>query len=130
MDNIQQIPRPIGAPALNPENHITSVTNESIAELALEKIVLEVANDMKVNWAEPKDLYWFSEHEAKALAPDLLDSAAKSGETTPVPDDLAQMIDQYKEACAQAAINDMPPEQLEKLREPVRAALAEYAEEQ
>ena len=115
---------------MNPENHITSVTNKSIAERALEKIVLKVADDMKVEWAEPRDLYWFSEHEAKALAPDLMESAAKAGETTPVPDDLAQMIDQYQGECAQAAIDDMPPEQLEKLREPVRAVLAEYAEEQ
>ena len=115
---------------MKPENHITTVTNESIAERALEKIVLEVADDMKVEWAEPRDLYWFSEHEAKALAPDLLDSAAKAGQTTPIPDDLAQMIDQYEDECAQVAIDDMPPEQLEKLREPVRAALDEYAEEQ
>lgn len=115
---------------MKPKNHITSVTNESIAERALEKITLEVADDMKIDWAEPRDLYWFSEHQAKALAPDLLDSAAKAGETTPVPDDLAQMIDQYEGECAQAAIDDMPPEQLEKLRETVRAALAEWAEEQ
>ena len=115
---------------MNPENHITSVTNESIAERALERIVLEVANDMKVKWAEPKDLYWFSEQEAKTLAPNLLDSAAKGGSMTRMPDDLAQMIDQYKSACAQATIDDMPPEQLDKLREPVRVALAEYAEEE
>ena len=112
------------------ENHITSVTNQSIAERALEKIVLKVADKMKVNWAEPKDLYWFSENEAKALAPDLMDSAAKAGEMTPMPDELAQMIDQYVGDCAQAAIDDMPPNQLDKLREPVRVALAEYLEEQ
>ena len=110
-----------------PENHITPVTNESIVQRALEKIVLQVADDLKVDWAEPSDLYWFSEHEAKALAPDLLDSAAKAGKTTPIPDDLAQMIDQHETTCAQAAIDDMPPEQLERLREPVRVALAEYA---
>lgn len=112
------------------KNHVTSVTNESIAERALEKIVLGVANDTKVEWAEPKDLYWFSEQEVKTLAPDLLDSAAKGASNTPMPDDLAQMIDQYEAECAQAAIKVMPPEQLEQLRQPVRVALAEYAEEQ
>ena len=111
------------------ENHITSVTNQSIAERVLEKIVIKVADKMKVNWEEPRDLYWFSESEAEALAPDLLDSAAKAGRTTPMPDELAQMIDQYVGDCAQATIDDMPPEQLDKLREPVRVALAEYAEE-
>ena len=115
---------------MTPKNHVTSVTNESIAEHALEKIVLGVANDTKVNWAEPKDLYWFSEQEAKTLAPDLLDSAAKGSSTTRMPDDLAQMIDQYEGECAQAAIEVMPPEQLEQLRKPVRVALAEYAEEE
>ena len=106
------------------ENHITSVT---IAQRALEQIVLKVADDMKVDWAEPKDLYWFSEQEANTLAPDLLDSATKSRRITPMPDDLTQMMDQYEGECAQAAIDDMPPEQLESLRAPIRAALAEYA---
>ena len=109
-------------------NHITSVTNESIAKRTLEKIVLDVADKMKVDWAEPSDLYWFSEKEAKALAPDLMHSAAKAGDMTPVPDDLARLINQYEDECAQAAIDDMLPKQLEKLRQPVRVSLAEYAE--
>ncbi len=111
------------------QNHITSVTNESIAQRTLEKIVLQVADDLKIDWAEPRDLCWFSADEAKALAPDLLDSAAKAGDMTPMPDDLTHMIDQYETTCAQAAIDDMPPEQLETRREPVRVALAEYASE-
>ena len=113
---------------MNTDNHIKNINDASIAKRALYQIVLEVSDDMNIDWAEPDDLYTFPDDEAQRLAPDLDTAVENASADSTVADGLSQLVDFYELHCAKTAIEALPPEQADALRQTVRDVLAPYAQ--
>ena len=102
----------------------------SIADRVAQLLVQSVANELDIPDEDPNEIHRVSSHALANLAPDLPTAVANAMSNHPQDDELNQTLDQQEWFCAQRALKQLPPTQLNALKMHIRSALQDPGEHQ